>query len=316
MRAWLALWRALCHRAQWAAAWLWAALLPRRRSATLGEVLRAAPGGAQTRAFTRLVRGDARIAAALLLGLFGDARGSLEHAPSAEDTVHLLGAAAGGAPPLLPLAQVVARVRALTRVRAQCEQLRATPFDPRNAAHEALLASCWPALQPGLPPPARISKQWQELGFQGADPGTDFRSAGELGLRAVAHFANTYGRHGAAIIAATSLPDTGYPLALALLHTTTLAMALLASGHLDACLSDAASAAPAAAGGEGAECDPGVRALLDVAGRLLLLLDDAWADAAPRSVMEFERVFREFSAATRAALERGDGGLPEPRRLR
>lgn len=336
MRAWLAaLWGALARGAAGrAASWLWTVLTCCgcwRRGPTLAGVLRAhPPGPQQTRAFARLVRGDARVTPAALAGLFGgDARGSLEHAPSAAETAALLQArwGAAAAPGDAPaLASCVARVRTLTAARARCEALRATPFDARNAAHEALLAACWPALRPGLPPlTARISKEWQALGFQGADPGTDFRSAGELGLRALHHFAMCYGRHGADIIDHTSLPDTGYPLALALLHTTTLAMALLASGHLDGCLAlsgggDAAVAAapPAATGGgrhEDVDGDAGVTALLDVAGRLLLLLDGAWCDAQPRSVMEFERVFCAFAAATRAALEAGDGRLPEPRRL-
>lgn len=28
----------------------------------------------------------------------------------------------------------------------------------------------------------RVSRQWEEIGFQGADPATDFRGAGILGL--------------------------------------------------------------------------------------------------------------------------------------
>jgi hypothetical protein len=29
----------------------------------------------------------------------------------------------------------------------------------------------------------RISNEWQEIGFQGSDPATDFRGAGYLGLK-------------------------------------------------------------------------------------------------------------------------------------
>ncbi len=33
-----------------------------------------------------------------------------------------------------------------------------------------------------LSPCQRITKQWQDIGFQGDDPGTDFRGMGMLGL--------------------------------------------------------------------------------------------------------------------------------------
>lgn len=52
-----------------------------------------------------------------------------------------------------------------------------TPFDPDNAEHESGLAELWQLLRPGRTRSGRKTKEWQELGFQGADPATDFRSA-------------------------------------------------------------------------------------------------------------------------------------------
>jgi hypothetical protein len=37
-------------------------------------------------------------------------------------------------------------------------------------------------LKPGQQLKARISREWEEIGFQGADPATDFRGTGILGL--------------------------------------------------------------------------------------------------------------------------------------
>lgn len=36
---------------------------------------------------------------------------------------------------------------------------------------------------PSVPLEARITKDWQRIGFQGTDPATDFRGMGMLGLR-------------------------------------------------------------------------------------------------------------------------------------
>jgi len=62
------------------------------------------------------------------------------------------------------------------------EVLKATPYDDSNPDHEAKLMSLWAGLQPDNPLTERLTKQWQEIGFQGKDPKTDFRGMGMLGL--------------------------------------------------------------------------------------------------------------------------------------
>lgn len=62
------------------------------------------------------------------------------------------------------------------------ERLRAEPFDSENLAHERGLLQLWSLLQPGIPLETRKTKQWQNIGFQGDDPKTDFRGMGMLGL--------------------------------------------------------------------------------------------------------------------------------------
>jgi hypothetical protein len=46
-----------------------------------------------------------------------------------------------------------------------------------------MLKQLWATLQPGREISNRISKEWIEIGFQGADPATDFRAVGILGLK-------------------------------------------------------------------------------------------------------------------------------------
>ena len=64
----------------------------------------------------------------------------------------------------------------------QVEALRATNYDADNLAHEQKLLQLWSLLQPGVPLATRKTKQWQNIGFQGDDPKTDFRGMGLLGL--------------------------------------------------------------------------------------------------------------------------------------
>lgn len=64
----------------------------------------------------------------------------------------------------------------------EVEALRATAYNADNLEHEQSLLQLWSLLQPGIPLMTRKTKQWQNIGFQGEDPKTDFRGMGILGL--------------------------------------------------------------------------------------------------------------------------------------
>lgn len=61
------------------------------------------------------------------------------------------------------------------RLLYEIEEIRAIPFDSKNAIHETKLLKLWELLMPTEPLESRITKQWQNIGFQGDDPATDFR---------------------------------------------------------------------------------------------------------------------------------------------
>ena len=68
------------------------------------------------------------------------------------------------------------------RLVAEVERLRSEAFDSDRLDHERSLLQLWSFLQPGIPLETRKTKQWQNIGFQGEDPKTDFRGMGMLGL--------------------------------------------------------------------------------------------------------------------------------------
>lgn len=61
------------------------------------------------------------------------------------------------------------------RLCVDLENIRKTPFDNCNPDHEDKLLKLWHLLMPDQSLNARITKQWQDIGFQGDDPMTDFR---------------------------------------------------------------------------------------------------------------------------------------------
>jgi len=68
------------------------------------------------------------------------------------------------------------------RLLSAVEALRTTAYDCEDEGHEAMLMDLWRLLQPGIPLSQRRTKEWQNVGFQGEDPKTDFRGMGVLGL--------------------------------------------------------------------------------------------------------------------------------------
>lgn len=61
------------------------------------------------------------------------------------------------------------------RLCADVEDVRVIPFDNRNSDHENKLLKLWRLLKPDEKLERRVTKQWQDIGFQGDDPMTDFR---------------------------------------------------------------------------------------------------------------------------------------------
>lgn len=64
-------------------------------------------------------------------------------------------------------------------------QLRAdarVQYDPDDASHVRRLLLLWKGAFPNLALAGKVSTQWKMLGFQGADPATDFRGGGLLSL--------------------------------------------------------------------------------------------------------------------------------------
>lgn len=61
------------------------------------------------------------------------------------------------------------------RLCATIEEIRRTAYDSDNDDHERKLLKLWNLLMPTQPLETRISKQWQDIGFQGDNPMSDFR---------------------------------------------------------------------------------------------------------------------------------------------
>lgn len=70
----------------------------------------------------------------------------------------------------------------LNQLVGDLEALRKTSYDSEDSEHERKLLQLWNLLMPGRALESRVCNSWQDIGFQGTDPKTDFRGMGLLGL--------------------------------------------------------------------------------------------------------------------------------------
>ena len=93
-------------------------------------------------------------------------------------------------------------------------------YDGSKATHvqalQKLGSLLWPEAEPGL-----RSERWKEVGFQSADPSTDFRGAGFLGLNQMVYFAEQHPSQLAAML------SEEYPWAITSLNATYAVLVLL-----------------------------------------------------------------------------------------
>ncbi|KAL8511015.1 hypothetical protein ACS0TY_017732 [Phlomoides rotata] len=66
------------------------------------------------------------------------------------------------------------------------------PYDATRADHQEALQALWDAAFPNVRLKGLISEQWKDMGWQGANPSTDFRGCGFLSLENLLFFARTY----------------------------------------------------------------------------------------------------------------------------
>ncbi|XP_009787028.1 uncharacterized protein LOC107763718 isoform X3 [Nicotiana tabacum] len=77
------------------------------------------------------------------------------------------------------------------RLRRLQERL-GVPFDETRLDHQEALQALWNAAFPNVKLKSLISEQWKDMGWQGANPSTDFRGCGFISLENLLFFATRY----------------------------------------------------------------------------------------------------------------------------
>ncbi|XP_031626310.1 ELMO domain-containing protein 2 [Contarinia nasturtii] len=166
------------------------------------------------------------------------------------------------------------------RLLYDIEDIRATPFD--NAHHEEKLLKLWRLLMPTEPLESRITKQWQNIGFQGDDPATDFRGMGLLGLENLLYFAEEYTMAARHVLSHSFHPIHGYTFAIVGINLTSMAFSLVQDGpaktHLYNLKTNQLS----------------VKHFHRLYCYLFYEFDKFWVECKPTSLMDFSNIYARF----------------------
>jgi len=176
------------------------------------------------------------------------------------------------------------------QLRIEVERLRSESFDDANLSHETQLLELWTLLQPDRPLLKRVTKQWQDIGFQGEDPKTDFRGMGILGLQNLIYFAKQFGTAAKHILSHSHHPKFGYSFAIVGINLTHMAYKLLQDSALKSHLYNVT------------EGRPSIENFHHFYSYLFIEFDKFWLECQPKDIMEFNRIRDLFENIVRTKL--------------
>lgn len=169
----------------------------------------------------------------------------------------------------------------------------AIQYDCINDVHEKSLLLLWDELMPNCRLENRVTKQWQDIGFQGDDPKTDFRGMGILGLDNLVYFASKYTYLARCALSRSMHPVYGYTFAIVGINLTSMALGLVVDGSAKTHFYNKRNA-------------PEYEDFHEFYCYLFWEFDKFWLDSNPKDIMEFAIHREHFEKTIRQKLEKSD----------
>lgn len=106
--------------------------------------------------------------------------------------------------------------------------LKNETFSDSEPKHVALLEELWTNMRPQIKRKGgRITAEWEEVGFQGKDPATDFRGMGMLGLVQLVYLSKHSNKLAVQLLQESQIDDSYFPFAATGINVTAFALELL-----------------------------------------------------------------------------------------
>jgi hypothetical protein len=123
---------------------------------------------------------------------------------------------------------------ALKRDRARMFSVAKMKLDDHDATHLRVLRTVYARLTGASTPAARFGKHWEDVGFQGNDPGTDLRGCGMLGMAQLLMFVDAHASNAGAIYELSRDAEQEFPMAPLSINLTHIALKAVRKGLLNA----------------------------------------------------------------------------------
>ncbi|KUG01509.1 ELMO domain-containing protein B [Phytophthora nicotianae] len=189
------------------------------------------------------------------------------------------------------------RCNFVNKVYARVYALKNEAYSSSKPDHEEMLEQLWTNLKPDIRREGgRITKEWGEIGFQGTDPMSDFRSMGLLSLVQLNHFTKSYRIEAQRALEESNHPTRWYPFAVTGINVTAFVIELIDERLLDIKLYRHAGA-----GGDD-NVDFGLKQLHDFYATIFTRFNKLWVDTNPRDVMAFPSIFQSLKDDIRREL--------------
>lgn len=193
-------------------------------------------------------------------------------------------------------AQCVEQIWGYRRLLTMVEDLKVEQYSTDNPEHEKKLLSLWHNLMPETKLEVRVTKQWQEIGFQGDDPSTDFRGMGVLGLENLLYFAKQFPGTSRHVLSHSQHPKFGYTFAIVGINLTSMAYRLLKNGYAKTHFYNSVT--------RGDKSYPTIESFHQFYCYLFFEFDKYWMQSKPESLMEFSFIQERFEKTIRKASDR------------
>ncbi|OQR81228.1 hypothetical protein ACHHYP_16638 [Achlya hypogyna] len=187
------------------------------------------------------------------------------------------------------LRECLQKFRAVNEVYHDLIALKNEAYDSTNDLHEvAMLEELWNNLKPDVRRSGgRHTKEWGEIGFQGTDPMTDFRSMGILSLHQLNYYTKNYAEEARRALVHSNHPTQWYPFAVTGINITNFLYELIQDRLLDSRMFDK---------------DADIKELHEFYCSVFSMFDALWVESNPTDLMAFPTIFNHLKATIRYEL--------------
>lgn len=181
------------------------------------------------------------------------------------------------------------------KVVAHIHSVKDTKFD--HELHADMLQALWHALQPDAAYIGDKSREWGRIGFQQADPASDFRAGGLLALQQLLFFSKERPSIARRMLVEPAEEAARYPWACVGINITSEVVKLVDSRLLDRMLF-------------GLPMQRAVSTVHSVYADMFEILHGEWIEANPENILAFPPVMKHAMQSVRDDLERSGTLVP------